>query len=267
MSSLKLAIVQFPRDTTDLNKNITRMKQYFSQITAEAEVILLPEDWLGATAIDWDDYRRIIAELFHILKSGHSPCPLLVSGAQYVRAEGNIYSRGMVLGGALPAPVVFEKHFPSRAIGERDYVEPGSLLPVVEHRGITLGMAVCVDIMYPELVRGLALRGALLVLNPANIPAARMPMWQGIGIARACENTIFVATANNTATAYPDGREVLGESFVVYPDGYTILSSGREPGVFYFDLDLSRLDQVRRRWPYLEDVRTNKKIICRWYYG
>ncbi|HHW44765.1 MAG TPA: carbon-nitrogen hydrolase family protein [Desulfotomaculum sp.] len=266
MSSLKLAIVQFPRDTTNLNKNITLMQQYFSQITAGAEVILLPEDWLGATVIDWNDYRRIVTELFHTLKDSSSR-PLLVSGAQYVRAEGNIYSRGVVLGGALSAPVAFEKHFPSRAIGERGYVKPGSLLPVVEHRGIALGMAVCVDIMYPELVRGLTLRGALLVLNPANIPATRMPMWQGIGIARACENTVFVATANNTATAYPDGREVLGESFVVYPDGYTLLACGREPGVFYFDLDLSRLDRVRRRWPYLEDVRTNREIICRWYYG
>ncbi|SHI35303.1 carbon-nitrogen hydrolase family protein [Desulfofundulus thermosubterraneus] len=284
MSWVKLAIVQFPRDRTDLDQNIAQMHKFLDEITADVDVVLLPEDWLGATVIDWDDYQEIIVKLFHgaILSRGKSGgyipdgphvvgspslTPVLVSGAQYVRAEGGIFSRGMILGGELSAPVFFEKQFPSQAIGERKYVKPGTLLPVIRHRGTPLGVVVCVDIMYPEIVRSLALRGALLILNPANIPAARMPLWQSVGITRACENTVFVVAANNTATSYPDGREVQGDSFVAYPDGYTLLSCGREPGVYYFDLDLSRVNKVRQRWPYLEDVRSNRESICRKYYS
>ncbi|MCL6558455.1 MAG: hypothetical protein K6U74_06560 [Firmicutes bacterium] len=76
-----------------------------------------------------------------------------------------------------------------------------------------------------------------------------------------------MVAANNTATSYPDGWEVQGESFVAYPDGYTLLSCGRKPGVYYFDLDLSRVNKVRQRWPYLEDVRSNGESIYRKYYS
>jgi hypothetical protein len=284
MSCLKLVIVQFPRDRANLEQNISQMHGFLGKIDGDADVVLLPEDWLGAVVVDWGEYREIVFELYRKaflsrnragqgapkggqVVDGSAPGPLLVSGAQYVKAEGGIFSRGMIVGGELPAPVFYEKHFPSRAIGERNHVRPGSALPLIRHRDIPLGAVVCVDIMYPEIVRNLALRGALIILNPANIPAARMSLWKSVGLTRACENTVFVAMANNTATSYPDGREVLGESFVAYPDGYDLLSCGREPGIYSFELDLSRVERVRRRWPYLEDIRSKRESICPKYYG
>ncbi len=252
MDILKLALVQFPRSNTDLEKNICQMQVYLTQIAPNTDIILMPEDWLGPNVIGLEQYQEIVEILFQGLKN--KGC-LLVSGAQYVQHQGRIYSRGMFWGGDVAAPVYFEKHFPSQAIGERGYVTPGSLLPIVEHRGVTVGAVVCVDLMYPEIARNLALRGALLILNPANIPAARMPLWHSVGITRACENTVFVAMANNTHTSYPDGREVRGESFVAFPDGCTFLTCGQEPGVFYFEIDLFRVKRTRQRWPYLEDVK------------
>jgi predicted amidohydrolase len=76
----------------------------------------------------------------------------------------------MILGGKLSAPVFFEKRFPSQAIGERNYVKPGSLLPVIEHRGIPFGIAVCVDIMYLEIVRSPALKWGIVNLEPGQYP-------------------------------------------------------------------------------------------------
>ncbi|HUW65645.1 MAG TPA: hypothetical protein VMW83_13325 [Spirochaetia bacterium] len=87
------------------------------------------------------------------------PGCLLESGAQYVSIAGTVYSRGLFLPpgqGAVP----FEKHFPSHAIGERRFVTPCHCLPVVEHRGVRLRAVVCVDLMYPELLRRLALQGS-----------------------------------------------------------------------------------------------------------
>lgn len=250
MQSFTLSIVQFPRQN-DPEKNIARMEHYLSQLRPNTDLVLLPEDWLGPVVVEFETYLKIVEGL--AAKIASRTC-LLVSGAQYVRCEGRILSRGIFWGGDLDNPVYFEKLFPSQAIGERDYIAPGTLLPVVEHKGVKVGAVVCVDLMYPEISRSLALRGAALILNPANIPATRMPLWHAVGIARACENTVFVAMANNTGTSYSDGREVLGESFVASPDGYGFLTCGREAGIFYFELDLDRIARVRQRWPYLKDV-------------
>ncbi|MGB9826327.1 MAG: hypothetical protein ACPLRU_06615, partial [Desulfofundulus sp.] len=126
MSCLKLAIVQFPRDHKDLEKNVVRMKEYISQIPPAIDVVLLPEDWLGATVVDWGNYEKIVSSLYDMLKN--KSC-LLVSGAQYVRTKERIYSRGLALTGQPDSLVYFEKQFPSSAIGERKYVSPGTQLP------------------------------------------------------------------------------------------------------------------------------------------
>jgi len=97
-----------------------------------------------------------------------------------------------------------------------------------------------------------------VVLNPASIPADRAELWRALGLARAAENTIFLAMANNTATSYSDGRPVSGGSFVAWPYGNRLTDAGPAEGLHYFSLDLAEITRVRSRWPYLEDVRAAK---------
>ncbi len=255
MPGFNLAVVQFNRKDDEAEANLQRMKDYLRMLPAGIDLVLLPENWLGSQIIEGHGYREMMEELALVLDER---C-LLTSGAQYVRpADGKPLSRGLFLGGGLPGPVVFEKRFPSRSVGERGCIYSGTALPLVEHRGIQIGAVICVDLFYPELVRDLALRGALLILNPANIPRSRLSLWQHIGITRACENTVFVVMANNTGTVYPDGRAVQGGSFVARPDGYGLQLCGQDAGVYYFTLDLDLIYQVRQRWPYLEDARITR---------
>ncbi|MGI9952774.1 carbon-nitrogen hydrolase family protein [Moorellaceae bacterium AZ2] len=258
MSVYKLSIVQFSPDRTSLTKNLAAMEQYLSQVPADADFILLPEAWLGTTVLPWETYKEVVTSLYARLCC---PDALLVGGAQYVRAGQKVYCRGMAFGGTSGVAVTYEKIFPSQAVGERLNVSPGSTLPVLDFRGVRLGIVICVDLFYPELVRSLALRGASLILNPVTVPANRISLWQSIGMTRAAENTVFLAVANNTQILYRDGREVPGQSFLAYPDGCTLLTCGPEPGVYTFTFDLSLITQVRQRWPYLTDVKLNRKKI------
>lgn len=246
---IRLALVQFPRSARDHEANIRRMTDYLVN-TAPVDVVLLPENWLGPRVIAWADYLAIIEQLAAVLPPG---C-LLVSGAQYIQTADGIFSRGLFWTPGREA-VPFDKQFPSQAIKERHSVSRGRLLPVVEHRGTRIGALVCVDLMYPELARRLALQGAEIILNPAGIPASRLELWQALGMVRAAENTVFVAMANNTGTSYDDGREVSGGSFVAGPYGYGFNAVGPQGGIFYFNLDLAQIAVVRQRWPYLADIR------------
>ncbi|MDH7479446.1 MAG: carbon-nitrogen hydrolase family protein, partial [Syntrophomonadaceae bacterium] len=258
MSRIKLAIVQFPRRQPDRAFSIEHMARCLSAVDPDTDVVLLPEGWLGPSLMEDSEYQATMEELLGQIKA---PDCLLASGAQYVKAaSGRPLARGFFLSRQHP-PVAYEKLFPSQAIGERRFIAPGSRLPVVEHRGLLVGAVVCVDFFYPEVVRSLALRGAVLILNPANIPANRMPLWHHLGVTRACENTVFVAMANNTEGIYPDRREIKGDSFVAFPDGYQLITFGPRPGIYYSELDLALIDQVRERWPYLEDLRRRGREI------
>jgi len=248
-----LAIVQ-SRRTSDPRDNLARMTRHLEGLGA-ADVVLLAENWLADHLVSWQEYLESLVDLSNLLP----PQTLLAGGAQYVRAP-EVVSRGAFLrAGTLVAR--YEKLFPSQAVGERGVFKPGVEASVVEHRGVRLAAVVCVDLFYPEVVRHLALGGAVLVLNPASIPYSRVSLWQALGRVRAAENTVFVAMACNTGTHYPDGRAVSGGSFVAYPDGRPVLPLGSGEGVFTVSLDLDLVAQVRERWPYLEDVRT-KGLPC-----
>lgn len=248
---IRLCIVQFDRSEKRPEVNRDKMTGLLKGIPAGTGVILLPEGWLGPLVIDHDDHTALLHDLQNCLPPGD---PLLVTGGQYVRCpEGRVISTGALVNRR--EILFYDKHFPSGAIGERNFVVPGSRLPVASHRGIKAAAVLCVDLFYPEITRNLAMRGALLVLNPANIPAGRMDLWQHIGVTRAAENTVFLAMANNTLTRYPDGREVTGRSFVAGPDGIFFYDCGSEPGTYLVELDLGLVDRVRQRWKYLEDVR------------
>jgi len=149
----------------------------------------------------------------------------------------------------------YDKRFPSRAFNERDFVSPGNVSPVFKVDDVKIGVIICVDALYPELARKLALNNARIIFNPSNIPGNRNELWKHLSVTRAAENTVFYVFVNNTNTLYPDGRMVKGHSIVVAPDGETILEADEEEKVFQSELDLSQIDKIRKRWRYLNDIR------------
>jgi len=261
MKEITLAVIQFPRRLKEFDTNLTLVKEYASQIK-DSDIVLLPEDWIGTPLISWEEYLNASLEVKELLPGN---C-LLVAGAGFVRVGDTPVSRGAFIFNNPPEIVPYEKLFPSHAIGERRFIQRGTLFPVIEFKGIKIGTSVCVDLFYPEVVRGLALKGAEIIFNPANIPDSRMELWQQLGAARAAENTVYVAMANNTLTSYQDGRKVSGRSFVARPDGYGLQECGNDPGIYYFLLDMNLITQVRQRWRYLDDVSENKKDILKFYF-
>lgn len=247
-----LCVVQFDRSTREPDINAHKMIQIIKEVK-EADFILLPEDWLGPLVVDEDYHMSVIDQLQNSLPSEDT---LLVSGAQYLRQPEVIISTGAFV--TKKRTVFYDKIFPSHAIGERNFVTPGTKQPVFEHRGIIVSAVVCVDLFYPEIAREMALRGAQIIFNPANIPAGRMDLWQHIGITRAAENTVFLAMANNTRTSYPDGRRVAGGSFVAGPDGMFFSTAGNEPGLLNTVIDISMIERVRYRWKYLADIEDRR---------
>ena len=257
---MRLALLQFARKE-ELDENLRHAVELLSSVK-DVDLVVLPENWASKRILSHDEHHTIVEELGKLAKARSY---VVVAGAHYVSGPSEALSLGVAL---TPSGEAYEydKHYPSSAIGERSFIRAGWRTTVFNVGGVKVGVVVCVDLMYPEVVRRLTLRGADVILNPSSIPADRISLWRAVGRARAAENTVFVASVNNTMTYYPDGRRVAGGSFVASPEGELILDAGVEEGVYVADLDLSHVLKVRSRWSFLEDVKRSVDKIRREYY-
>ncbi|MEU4345103.1 carbon-nitrogen hydrolase family protein [Nocardia sp. NPDC023852] len=132
---------------------------------------------------------------------------------------------------------------------ESDVVEPGAIETPVTFTvaDVTFGMQTCFDLRFPEGVRRIAAAGAHVLLLPAQwIPGpAKIDQWTTLVRARAIENTVYVAAADQ---AVPRGA---GASMIVDPTGVVLTELGDEPGVLTAGIDLAYLGKVRTVNPSL----------------
>ena len=153
---------------------------------------------------------------------------------------------------------------------EKHCFEPGDLgLPVFETRWGTVGICVCYDLRFVEVVRILALRGADLVCvptawvtgfdrKPPN-PDGLCPQAEG-AVLQANLSQVFIACASQVGT-FGD-LMMLGSSVLVDP--YGSLASGPLPGteerLAIADIDLAEAARAQSRSPLIQpraDRRTD----------
>jgi len=143
------------------------------------------------------------------------------------------------------------------AEGEPRYIEPGDELTcvdvVLDGGRVTIGMATCYDLRFPEQFRGLVDEGAELVLLPAAWPLVRIEHWSALGVARSIENQFFLVQCN-TAGEHA-GISMGGSSAVIDPFGQRVAAAGVQPEVLVVDIDLSLVPTARRAFPVLNDRR------------
>lgn len=129
-------------------------------------------------------------------------------------------------------------------------VEPGALAKTSFG---TIGVAICYEAGFPEVVRDLALRGADIVAIPAAFGLRRLYAWELLTRSRALENGCFVAAAGLTGSNGV-GSDFAGYSRIVSPTGDVLAGLARTEGVVAAQLDLADIQRSRDEIPYLPDL-------------
>jgi N-carbamoylputrescine amidase len=154
---------------------------------------------------------------------------------------------------------------------EKFYFAPGDLgFRTFDTRVGRLGTLICWDQWYPEAARLTALQGAPVLFYPTAIGwhphekaqhgAVQRSAWQTVQRAHAIANGVFVAVVNRVGheTPVPGGAgiEFWGTSFLADPFGVVLAEAaeGREE-ILVAEVDLGRIEEVRRNWPFLRDRR------------
>lgn len=129
---------------------------------------------------------------------------------------------------------------------EKLFFAPGEApAPVWETPWGRCGLMVCFDWLFPEVARSLALRGAELLLQPANLV---MPYCPQAMITRSLENRIFSATCDRVGneTNGPITHTFIGQSQAVSPRGELLCRlSGDAEETAVVNLDLSQARSKR----------------------
>ena len=93
--------------------------------------------------------------------------------------------------------------------------------------GISIGMMVCFDWIFPEVARTLALKGADILCHPANLVLSHC---QQTMLSRCTENLVYAVTANRTGSESNSSGtlDFTGTSQIVAPGGGIVHRSGKE---------------------------------------
>lgn len=141
---------------------------------------------------------------------------VVVGGSYNVREGGETYNRCPV---AVPGAGVLTYDKSNLIPEEREAGKRAGEArpPVVEHRGVGVGVAVCYDVEFPELVRDLADRGAEVVAVPSwTATEAGYQRVSRCAAARAVENQCYVAQVSVVGEK-SSGDRATGRSAVFGP--------------------------------------------------
>jgi N-carbamoylputrescine amidase len=154
---------------------------------------------------------------------------------------------------------------------EKFYFTPGDLgFKVFDTQTARIGTLICWDQWYPEGARLTALQGAAILFYPtaigwhphekAKYGASQRDAWKTVQRAHAISNGIYVAAVNRVGHEGGGdgaaGLEFWGTSFLCDPFGVIIAeASVDKEEVLVADVNLDRIEEVRRNWPFLRDRR------------
>lgn len=132
---------------------------------------------------------------------------------------------------------------------ESKTIKAGNEVVVLETPMGRLGLAICYDIRFPELFRVLANQGAQILAIPAAFTVKTgTAHWEVLMRARAIENFCYVIGAAQVGS-HPNGRSTYGHSLLVDPWGTVLQCLPHQPGFVSTEIDLERLQQIRRDFP------------------
>lgn len=245
---MRIAAVQVAPEFGRVDANLERIEQLLRQ--AAAQLYVLPE--LCTTGYQFRDRAEVLS-LAEPIPDGPSVSRLAKLaadlGAHIVaslpeRAEDKLFISAAVIGPQGHVGTYRKSHL---FRNEKLLFSPGdSGFQVFDIGAGRIGVLICFDWIFPEAARCLALAGAEVIVQPANLV---LPWCQKAMVVRALENRVFTVVANRwgqEARLPGPPLRFTGASQIVSPSGEVLISLAAEgDGLAVADCDLAQARDKR----------------------
>jgi predicted amidohydrolase len=164
----------------------------------------------------------------------------LIPGSIYERREDTVYNTAPVINPSGEVIARYSKQYPfypyeKNVAGSDNFV-------VFEVPGVgKVGLVICYDIWFPEVIRQLAWMGAEAIIAPTLTNTTDRDVELAISTANAVTNQLYFFSLNSA------GRLGYGKSIVVGPDGTIIHQASSSREIITVELDFKHVRRVRER--------------------
>jgi len=134
------------------------------------------------------------------------------------------------------------------------YFARGNKMPIFNTPVGKIGVEICFDLFFPEISKVYALEGADIICCISASPSVTREYFEKIMLARAIENTTFVAYCNLIGTE--QNMTFWGGNALIGPRGN--VKAGGKPfveGLVKAEIDLSELEVARQFRPTIRETR------------
>ena len=262
VEEISIALSQISCKIGDKKHNLNKMKEQIKQAKKNgANLIIFPE--LALTGYTLKDLVYESAEpipgpstnlLTEVAKKENIH---IVFGMveQSTKASAVLYNTAVLLSPRGFVGKYQKTYLPTHSVfEEKRYFRPGSNLPIFETDIGKLGLIICYDVFFPETGRLLRLKGAQLIICISASPAVRRKFFEVLTVARAIENTVFLAYVN--PVGIEDGLQFWGGSRLIAPNG-NIISQAKydDEDLVTGKIDYTDLRRTETFVPTLRDLR------------
>ena len=261
-SGFRVALAQFPCKIGNKQYNISRMKKYIEKAQShDADIIIFPEMSLtGYTTRDltYELAENIPGKSIEKMDGFAKEHGLyIVFGMPERSGKGDaiLYNTAVLVGPEGYVGKYRKMHLPTHSVfEEKRYFRLGYHTPIFQTEIGPIGMMICYDIFFPEVARALRLQGAKLIICISASPAVRKRFFETLTMARAIENTCYLAYVN--LVGIENGLQFWGGSRLIGPSGHLITELKYDEEDFSFgDFDYENLKPVEAFVPTLRDLR------------
>ncbi|MEG2000275.1 MAG: carbon-nitrogen hydrolase family protein [Evtepia sp.] len=246
MKQITVASAQFDPHIKEKEYNLDKMEELIRRAAEEhkADLVVFPEAAVTGYCYEsveeaWDNAVEAEGAELNRLKrlAGTMQISLLFGAVE--REKRAIYNTVFFIKPNGTIVSYRKTHLPFMGVDR--FVIPGNAEPpILETQFGKIGIMVCYELRFPEICRGLALKGASLILQPTNLPEGGESHPDFLTRARACENHSYLVSCNRCGTERD--TNFIGRSQIVDFNGSVLAEMGTQEGIIAVTLDLEQAE-------------------------
>jgi len=261
---MKLGIVQLETTYFEKDKNEAKILSFIGKAREEdVNLVLFPEGAnLGYIILDEtrdrDQILDLALKMAPSLKSSwidklkeESRKGIHIACGHFLKANDTTLVNSLVLICPDGRVTTYEKThlYHEKTIKETDFVQMGNELVVADTALGKIGLAICYDLNFPEVMRKLTLNGAQIILICAAWPEMGGNAWDMLLPARAFENEVYLMACNQAGKGY------YGHSKILDYMGNVRTQFDKEERLKISEIDLEKQKKWRKIITFFEDRR------------